>query len=563
MTALQPLDRHPADPGTLTADSSSLAAQASMALTLDSSTQRAYTPVHTNWHGIGSGEAQQTIQLVSAEARQVSSAPATAAVALAAWARSVEQFNDEVDQIVRRLANQESAATSASSNQTIIDSIRAEARRQAERDWHTAYDTYIVAGRAQVQQIITQGPGDDLVLQLFQAGLLPMSVVNVFPNVDFGRADWRALFANLRAHGIDPLEWAAAGTYDPALLRERLDLFRGMGVPPREFSTLLQVYYVSVAADKAGIDLTQWDPNRGASALSDIIQRVYTYYGNLYLDHPWMQWAGMANMVGPSFAAGFYDLSLFRRVAGWLDKPGVPFDMSVIAHASDQELKFFETTFLSMQKDIFYDQASMHEAYLEGGMGAIRELEAAGLIDSRTSLAWDQIDEGRLTGDADLLAAGNTALLRREQEDVIQYNYDRMYDRPVTGPAFTYLMTAIGEPSIPGAHSFSDYKPLVVTIDTPGPDNIPFTPWDNPLEGEVNVTTPLPDGNIAHFDDRWTYITEDTLPAYQELIREHPDQAREIIGTDVGDRIDDYRIYHRLDSLAEQYLTDWGVDFDQ
>jgi hypothetical protein len=151
------------------------------------------------------------------------------------------------------------------------------------------------------------------------------------------------------------------------------------------------------------------------------------------------------------------------------------------------ELRFYETTFLSMQKEIFEDQAVMHEAYRNGGLEAIQELHTAGLIDPRTAHAWAQIDEGHRTGNQDLLAAGNTYLLRREQNDIIQDDYQLMYDRPGSGPAFTYMMTAIGEPSIPGARSFADYKPLTERIETPGPERVPFTPFDNPLQGEVEV----------------------------------------------------------------------------
>lgn len=563
MTALQPFDKHPASPDALAGAGSSLAAEAAAALSLDSSTQQAYTPVTANWHGMGAAEAEQTARQVRREAEEVRGGVAQAAVGVALWANRVREFNAEVDRILAELFNTMISMDTAGKTDDEVAAARQTARQAAEARWHRAYETHIITGRGEVQQVFTRGPDDALILELFQAGLLPMSVVNLYPNVDFGRTDWRTLFANLRARGIDPLSWAVIGTYDPAALRVRLDLLRSIGVPPNQYRDLLQMYWVALAAQKAGIDLSQWDPTRGAGELSDIIKKVYTYYGDLYLDHPYLMWAGMANMIGPSFAAGFFDLDLFRRIADVLDKPGVPFDMSVIANMSEQELRFFETTFLRMQRDIFYDQAMMHEAYLDGGMDAIRELQAAGLIDLRTEQAWGQIDEGRLTGDRDLLEAGNAALLRREQEDIIQDNYQLMYDRPVTGPAFTYLMTALGEPSVPGADSFADYKPLWISMETPGPENIPLFGWDNPLQGEVKVRTPLPDGNIADFDDRWDFISQDTLPAFQELLREDPELAREIISSDVGDRIDDYRIYHRIDDILWHFGTDWGVDFDQ
>ena len=564
MTALEPFDKHPADAGTLRSTSTSLATDAEATLGLDGKTQRAYSVVPANWTGVGNAESQQAAQRVSADAKQVGGAVATAAVALAAWAEAVRRFNDEVDRIQRTVGAAGTGAAAKDKTPEEIAQVKAAARRKGETAWHTAYDTHIVDGRNQAVHLIKKGPTESELLRMFQAGLLPISVVNLYPQVDFSRTNWQKLFANLRAQGIDPLSWATIGTYSPAELKVRLDLMRKMGVDPKQYKNLLQLYWVATAAQKAGIDLSKWDPSRGAGALKDIILKVYTYYGNLYLQNPYMQWAGMANMIGPSFAAGFFDLDLFRRIAKGLEhQPGVPFDMRALAGASDQELKFFETTFLTMQKDIFFDQAMMHEAYLGGGMASIRELQEAGLIDPRGEQAWANIDEGRRTGNVDLLKAGNTALLYREQHDIIEHNYQKMYDRPLTGPAFTYLMTAVGEPSIPGAKSFAEYKPLTVTVETPGPERIPFTPWDNPLQGEVKVKTPLPDGNIAHFDDRWDYISKDTLPAYQKLLAEDPGRAKDIIGSDVGGRIDEYRLQNRADDLAKKFITDWDVDFDQ
>lgn len=565
--ALQPFDKHPADAGTLRGTSTTLASDAEAAMALDGVTQGTYRAVPAHWQGQGHPEAGSSAEKVKADAADVRGGVSTAAVALGSWSGSVHDFNAAVDKILAKLdtAGSDVSTEGKTDDQVKTDkaAAKATARRQAATDWHTAYDTFIVTGGTQVKTILTKGPSNADLLRLFQAGLLPMSVVNLFPNVDWGKTDWRKLFANLRTFGVDPLDWATLGTFNPAELKVRLDLLRKLGVPPTDYKNLLQLYWVAVAAQKAGIDLSQWDPNKGSNGLKDIITKVYTYYGKLFLDNPYMQWAGMANMIGPSFAAGFFDLGLFRKLAKALEhQPGHP-DLGALAAISDNELRFFETTFLRMQKDIFYDQAMMHEAYLGGGMDAIKELQAAGLIDPRTQHAWANIDEGRRTGNQSLISAGNTALLYREQHDVIDQNYQKMYDRPVTGPAFTYMMTAIGQPSIPGAHEFSHYKPLWVEMESPGPEKIPFTPWDNPTQFEVDVKTPLPDGNIAHFDDRWNYISQDTLPAYQKLLAEHPEQAREIVGSDVSGRIDDYRLYHRVDDLAWKFATDWRVEFHQ
>lgn len=297
----------------------------------------------------------------------------------------------------------------------------------------------------------------------------------------------------------------------------------------------LRALWMALALQQAGIDDRTWDPARGAGELSEVIEKVYAYYGELYLQHPELQWAGMANLIGPSFAAGFSDLDQIRGVAQLLEfLPGVP---GMSALAADLDLRFYETTFLDMQKEIFFDQAMMHEAYLNGGMPAIRELRQAGLIDTPTEFAWSQIDEGKRSGDQELLAAGNVGLLRREQQDIIDDDYQRMYDHPVTGPAFTYVMTAVGDPSIPGAQSYGEYDPV--------------------------SGTPLPAGNIAGFDQRWPYIVNDTLPAYQDLLRDDPERLREIVGSDVGDRIEENRLYNRFGELAEQYTSGWIPVFDR
>lgn len=224
-----------------------------------------------------------------------------------------------------------------------------------------------------------------------------------------------------------------------------------------------------------------------------------------------------------------------------------------------------------MQKEIFRDQAPMHEAYLHGGMAAIREMHRAGIIDDKTLQAWQDIDEGRETGNQDLIARGNKYLLHREQFDIIGDEYDKMRHHLPSAPAFTYALTFAGQPSIPGADSFADEYPLKIAMETLGPERLSYpddlgpiplpgdgVTVDNPVQGTVTVETPFPDGDISRRDDRWALIEQDTWPAYQELIRNDPQRAREIISTPVPERIDNYRLDERIDDLVRQ-LGDWEV----
>lgn len=360
-----------------------------------------------------------------------------------------------------------------------------------------------------------------------------------------------------------------------ALRAHAFELRRTAGVDPRTYESLLRDFWLARGLLRAGIDPASWNPEDGAMANRATIEAVYAYYGDLFLENPDLQWAGMANMIGPSFAAGFFDLELMGTLADHVGGPpgtGIGNPLEGLGDLTDAELAFYETTFLQMQKDIFIDASVMHEAYLDGGLPAIRELRAAGILDRAAVQAWEDI----ASGDPDRIAAGNTALLLREQSQTIRQSYDDMYSRFPSGPAVTYGMTLIGAPSIPGAKGFPDVFPLEVEVAStpdfvgvepprigiPGGPGIdlpgPRLGFDLP-HAQTIVTTPLPDGNVADFDDRWALIERDTLPAYQRLLDEDPARAREIIATPVGERIEDQRLVHHIDDIAHHLATDWDV----
>lgn len=351
---------------------------------------------------------------------------------------------------------------------------------------------------------------------------------------------------------------------DLPTLQKMLDQARASGKDPKEYAALLQQYWLVKAAKDAGIELNRWDPNAGVDANMQNILNVYKFYGKLFLEHPELQWAGMANMIGPSFAAGFMDLDGMKDFAQRLSEkieslpPPVramlPADLTGLASAGAAgELGFFEHKFLAMQKHIFIDQASMHEAYLNGGTAAIDEMRRAGLIDDRAANAWSDI----ASGDAGRVQHGNADLLYREQNQIVARQYDQMYhhDGPV-GPAVTYAMTAAGQASIPGTMTPAEYRPLSVGGDV----TIPGLVVDETVGAHLD--TPLPGFDIADQNARWDYVSHDTLPAYQELLREHPDQAHQIIASPVEDRIAQQRIADRWPELVDHMLSDWDVRVD-
>ena len=368
-----------------------------------------------------------------------------------------------------------------------------------------------------------------------------------------------------------------------------LDRARAAGYDPVDYGRALKNYWDSFALREAGIDGASWDPALGAEHNRATIEKVYRYYGDLYLRRPELEWAGMANMIGPSFAGGFLDLAMLRKLASRLDSlpPGarrhLPPGTGELSKMPEAEIRWYETKLLTMQKDIFFDQATMHAAYERGGIDAIDEMVAAVIIARpRIVEAWRDINRGRREGNSQLVRLGNTALLRREQYEVIADSYDQMREHGPTGPAVTWAMTLVGAPSIPGAKTYPQVFPLSVTKETPGSERLgirelldtispfPLSPVvppvgpsiDNPMQGSVTVTTPLPDGNISQRAQRWKLITQDTLPAYLHLLDQDPAGARQIIGLPVADRIAHSRLDETWDDTLRR-LAEWEADIDQ
>jgi hypothetical protein len=379
--------------------------------------------------------------------------------------------------------------------------------------------------------------------------------------------------------GTLPQRIAQRPADDPDALAALLAEARLAGLDPAAYAGLVRDYWRAMAFRDAGIDPARWDPSLGADANREIIEKVYEFYGRLYLEHPELWWAGMANAIGPSFAAGFFDLALLRRIGTAVSRippaarGGLPPGAAELAGLTAADIRFYETTLLEMQRDIFLDQGAMHRAYVHGGLPALEEMYAAGLINRRAINAWRDIDTGRRTGDVDALRAGNTALLRREQFEIIADEYDAMRNHRPTGPAVTWGMTWLGQPSIPGARGYADVFPLTLNVETPGPERIgtprsvfgqrvPSVSFDNPAQVEVEVETPFPDGNIASRDQRWQLITTDTLPAYLDLVENRPGELRALVETPVSQRIEESRMRIPIDEVLAR-LDDWELDVDQ
>lgn len=288
------------------------------------------------------------------------------------------------------------------------------------------------------------------------------------------------------------------------------------------------------AADRAGIDLSSWNPELGTIPNRDWVRRSYTYYASLFKAHPYLQWMGLANMISPTFGAAFDDLAVINAyLAGeprppWLGRSTESASLEAIRGASlagvipgRQDLRRLERTLLAMQKEIFVDQAVMHEAYLDQGLKGIEQLQRSGIIDDHAMQSWRLVDRGRRTSNQHLIDEGARGLLQREQLQIVADDYDQLREAG-GGRMITFMLSLIGQPSIPGAKSAAKFSPIKV-----GP-----------------IRLPLPGIDISQRTERWAMAIGDTVPAFERLVREQPKLVAELIAKDTDTRIREEKLAH-------------------
>ncbi|MBF6127995.1 hypothetical protein [Nocardia brasiliensis] len=352
--------------------------------------------------------------------------------------------------------------------------------------------------------------------------------------------------------------------YDAAELRGLLDEARAQGVAPTRYAALLYQYWLVDATGKAGIDLRSWDPRAGVEANRANLIKSYRYYEDLQLNHRELQWAGMGGQVGADFGGGLVDFELMGNIyslpglsesargvlaaveqtAGPQAVAQLPSGLRALAAAGPQitpaDLHHLIGMILVMQKNIFSDLMPMHDAYVTEGLPALEEFRAAGLFDGDVLAAWRDV----ASGDQDRIAAGNAALLRREQYWAIRDQWDETRNyKGVVGEAITYVSGAAGSPSVAGVAPPREFHPV----------RIPVTMAD----GRPGLLTlPLPDWNWSEFESRWDYITTELLPKYKFQVENNWPALEAVMRTPYEVQLESHRplfnIPQLLDSAARQ-----------
>ncbi|MEQ6901724.1 hypothetical protein [Nocardioides sp. YIM 152588] len=366
--------------------------------------------------------------------------------------------------------------------------------------------------------------------------------------------------ASVGTGGVNP-----ALPTDSATLGPLLDEVRAAGIAPTRYAALLYQYWLARSTEAAGIKLARWNPHTTVRANRSNLVKSYRYYEDFQLEHRELQWAGMAGQVGADFGGGLEDFELATNLLDWsrlstlvnrlvkkvaaaagqdaVDQlpEGLPAVVNGFKTIRPADFRWFLSQVLIMQKNIFGDLMPLHTAYVADGgtLTSVEEMIDAGLYDDVDTFAGTGTDEdedgngvhdmldtwrviatgwdGISAAEAGPIAAANKELLRREQYDVINTQWDgaRAYKGDI-GEGLTYLMTIIAHPSIAGVLPPREANPVVVE--------------KKRADGRtVVVTLPLPDWNWSVFDERWSWIEAQLLPKYADMVINDWEALEEIL----------------------------------
>jgi hypothetical protein len=261
------------------------------------------------------------------------------------------------------------------------------------------------------------------------------------------------------------------------------------GEAKKEWLSQSRQAWTTKALAAAGIKAADWRPRAGFRKNQQIFEKVYAYYSSLYLGDHRLKWAAMAKLAGGEVYRGFRDQVVPALEFGEaLARAGKRSDGAIsvgdlLSGAYQIYAGSIDIVLMQMQQAIFMDLAWQHQAYREGGIEALAAASARGELDKVLYAAWQDIDSGAPSR----VTKGNVVLLRREQHDVLQSS----------GPgSYTKIQGLPDNDLIPETMSEEAKSPI--------PEGRPFA--------EV-----VPGGDITKFEDRWKWIEQDMLPAFEKL----------------------------------------------
>jgi hypothetical protein len=271
-----------------------------------------------------------------------------------------------------------------------------------------------------------------------------------------------------------------------ALTRSTEKKRQGRSAPQRAATpstSISKAEWLNKALVQANLDPGSWRPEKGFSANLVNVQNLYKYYMRLFNKDENLLWAGMAKLAGGVVYRGLRQSQVLLSAAE-------ESELRKLDPVATLGMKYGTATqviLLRMQQAIFSDLAWQHQAYVEGGLPALEDAYRRG--EDVPIEAWRDIASGNRVR----VELGNEALLRREQETILQPYYEKIRAIPTIGIMPSLISRLFAESPIPGGEKFTDV---------------------------------VPGGDVTQFKDRWVWITSDMLPAYLRL---DPEFRRELV----------------------------------
>ena len=189
-------------------------------------------------------------------------------------------------------------------------------------------------------------------------------------------------------------------------------------------------------------------------------------------------WAGMAKVAAAPIYAGMSDLHTW-----WINSALWP--VYAPRGFRDPGVQIFiKGLLLGGQKNIFADKAWAHRAYKASGIGALNYIDDSEVNKSTDYNAWRLLNSGIFNDNQNMIFAANGNLLRREQQEVVQQNYDIIQNLQIYQPP--------ARPYINGG--------VDVPVDSNGLANagewLSANSNNNPLPGGPGFRATLPEGRL-------------------------------------------------------------------
>jgi hypothetical protein len=258
-----------------------------------------------------------------------------------------------------------------------------------------------------------------------------------------------------------------------------------------------QIRLQTKTATGTELDVSTYHPGDGFHANVPKVQAIYYYYQQLYRQMPEkFMWAGMAKTAAAPIYAGMSDLTEWYY--GSEITPGTGFGARDVGTGW-----FINGLLLDGQRHIFNDKAWTHRAYQASGIEALKHTVAVGGPTITNLGAWRDIDEGIRNANQTKINEGNGKLLLREQEIVVQPDYE-------------FIRTVwLRQPPAIAAWWFDA---TLVPVNGSGLANAAEWLTANSKKNPLNPTSPhapsflttVPGGRLDVFADRWAWTSNPT-----------------------------------------------------